>query len=364
MIYLLTSVGLPAGLVVAVILMVFPRVSGRVESGVEIQVQLLPILLSDEVPKEEIISCGSEPEDFDPELVDTEVEWEEDWVGLFDDYSSVDFVTGIASYEPVLYRMKSIVGCGPGRPTRSPRRLAIGKGLAWLVRNQGSSCSWGGNEVGTTGLALVALMWHGNSMRQGEYANSVVSGINWLQRIQNSKTGAFGDELQPRHLERHAMANSAMALAKLTSGSILLRKKATASTAYLKRKTEANLRTLNPSAALWVFHSLNESQMCGLDSGLSAKTIAEGLSVDLSEALDLNFGSLDLQALFFETLALKKVGGAQWEDWKHRVEKKLLGLQSLAADDHRGSWDSVGVWGADGDRAYSTALCLLILGLL
>ncbi|MBC8406311.1 MAG: hypothetical protein H8E15_13890 [Planctomycetes bacterium] len=365
------AVVLPVSLVVAVIFMVYPRVGGRVEWEMGIRVRLPPVLLNDEVSGADAIVCWSSPEDFDPELVDKEVAWERDWVGLFKDFPTVDEVTGIASLEGKSLAPEFGTICGMDWIGRSPREAAIDSGLAWLAKNQSIDGSWGKDDIRTTGLVLLAFMRQDIYVRRGITAAPLASGINWLRRVQDLKTGAYGTSLQARFLERHAIANSAMALARLSSGSILLRKNAMKSTAYLRElllvELEANSlmdsQATNPSVAMWVFHSLKASHMCGLDSGLSAEAIAEGLSFDQPEAVDLSSSPLDLQALFFATMALKKVGGVQWEDWKQRVEKKLLGLQSLA-DDHRGSWHGVGVWGADGDRAYSTALCLLILGLM
>lgn len=115
-----------------------------------------------------------------------------------------------------------VAGAPPAesKPTAGPKyanRKKAGSGatirnaLDWLRRHQdakgywscagfaqqcnGARCDGGGVEsedVGVTGLALLALLGAGNTTRKGDYSDSVRRGVDYLMGIQDQETGSFG----------------------------------------------------------------------------------------------------------------------------------------------------------------------------
>lgn len=77
--------------------------------------------------------------------------------------------------------------------------------------NQPSSTGKGNpvNDVGLTGLALLALQGHGNTQVEGEHKEKVASGIAWLREVQQDN-GLFGEEVGNSTLYNHAIATMAM----------------------------------------------------------------------------------------------------------------------------------------------------------
>ncbi|MGB0953789.1 MAG: prenyltransferase/squalene oxidase repeat-containing protein [Planctomycetota bacterium] len=73
--------------------------------------------------------------------------------------------------------------------------------------------------------------------------------------------------------------------------------------------------------------------------------------------------TIDLEYWYFATEALYQWGGPEWETWNRAIQEALLPHQRLEnrKDNFYGSWDPVGVWGQEGGRIHSTALCALIL---
>jgi len=73
-------------------------------------------------------------------------------------------------------------------------------------------------------------------------------------------------------------------------------------------------------------------------------------------------GSIDMYYWYYGTLAMSKVGGAQWARWNRHLQTALLKSQHGAGSGSRtGSWGPAGPWGDDGGRVYSTALMALCL---
>jgi len=118
-------------------------------------------------------------------------------------------------------------------PTISAPRDAIKMGLAWLARHQNPNGYWnhkefwkdnraGGTQcvqgagthvqhVGSTGLALLALVGDKRSLKQGEYAVGILSAVEWLLEKQESESGLIGDSLGIAFHYDHAIATLALA---------------------------------------------------------------------------------------------------------------------------------------------------------
>jgi hypothetical protein len=75
---------------------------------------------------------------------------------------------------------------------------------------------------------------------------------------------------------------------------------------------------------------------------------------------DEEAGTIDMVYWLFGSLALHQRGGEDWDRWRDEVEKAILPHQRKEGP-LKGSWDPIGVWGADGGRVYSTAVLTLTL---
>ena len=113
-------------------------------------------------------------------------------------------------------------------PAISAPKDAIKMGLAWLARHQnpngywnhkefwkdnragGTQCAQGAGthvqHVGSTGLALMALVGDKRSLKQGEYAVGILSAVEWLLERQESESGLIGDSLGIAFHYDHAIA--------------------------------------------------------------------------------------------------------------------------------------------------------------
>ena len=65
------------------------------------------------------------------------------------------------------------------------------------------------NDVGVTGLALLAFQGNGHTMSKGQFSGQVKRGINWLKRNQDDE-GLFGEEVGNPTLYNHSIATMAM----------------------------------------------------------------------------------------------------------------------------------------------------------
>ena len=65
------------------------------------------------------------------------------------------------------------------------------------------------NDVGVTGLALLAFQGNGHTMSKGQFSSQVKRGINWLKRNQDDE-GLFGEEVGNPTLYNHSIATMAM----------------------------------------------------------------------------------------------------------------------------------------------------------
>ncbi len=144
-------------------------------------------------------------------------------------------------------------GGGPnkGRHPRSAKQ--IDAALKWLRVHQddsgrwdcdafmkhdknGAICDGAGNpvhDVGVTGLALLAFLGDGNTMRSGKYKNIVRKAVKWL-RLQQAPSGLFGTAASHDFIYDHAIASYAMCEAYGLSNYKLLRKIAQGGINYLE----------------------------------------------------------------------------------------------------------------------------------
>lgn len=131
---------------------------------------------------------------------------------------------------------------------------AIDNGLKWLKDHQdengkwdcdgfmkhdtdGEPCDGAGNpvhDVGITGLALLAFLGDGNTLRTGPYKDVVKKAVRWLRQQQNPSTGLYGTNSSHDFIYDHAIAAYAMCEAQGLSNSSLIRKNAQLGINYLE----------------------------------------------------------------------------------------------------------------------------------
>ena len=112
-----------------------------------------------------------------------------------------------------------------------PSEAAVARGLEWLKDHQSPNGFWDAdgfmyndiyedqaasdgagnpvNDVGLTGLALLAFLGNGNTMNSGEYQTSLTAGTTWLLDIQQDN-GLFGDEAGNSTLYNQSIATMAL----------------------------------------------------------------------------------------------------------------------------------------------------------
>ncbi len=130
-------------------------------------------------------------------------------------------------------------GGGKGKGGGRPYATNIDAGLQWLKNHQDDDGKWDcdnfqkhddpssdicdgvGNathDVGVTGLALLAFLGDGSTMRSGPYAKVIKNGVNWLRKQQDPATGLFGTKASHDFIYDHAIAAYAMCEAYGLSG--------------------------------------------------------------------------------------------------------------------------------------------------
>jgi hypothetical protein len=74
-------------------------------------------------------------------------------------------------------------------------------------------------------------------------------------------------------------------------------------------------------------------------------------------------GSIDMYYWFYGTLAMYQMGGTDWDRWNSALQTSVLANQRMDTDpcQYKGSWDPADLWGVEGGRIYSTALCTMCL---
>ncbi|MFT4514179.1 MAG: biopolymer transport protein ExbD [Planctomycetota bacterium] len=136
--------------------------------------------------------------------------------------------TGLSGGEPGRYGDRRLGG--PAKRLRPATSQAIDEGLDWLKQHQDEDGKWdsdgfmkhdkagteicdgAGNavhDVGVTGLALLAMMGGGSTMRSGPYRNQIKLAVKWL-RLQQHHNGRFGSNASHDFVYDHAIATYAI----------------------------------------------------------------------------------------------------------------------------------------------------------
>jgi len=114
----------------------------------------------------------------------------------------------------------------------TPSEAAVVAGLQWLRDHQNQEGFWDAdefmledrypeqpastgegnsvNDVGLSGLALLAFLGNNHTLNHGPHRQVVARGINWLLEVQDQDSGLFGEEVGNSTLYNHAIATMAM----------------------------------------------------------------------------------------------------------------------------------------------------------
>ena len=105
---------------------------------------------------------------------------------------------------------QGIFGNTVGEPVPPEVEKMYKKGLEYLVKNQQPNGTWGNDyysrEPGVVGLAILALLAHGEDPNFGPYSKTVKRATDYLLKQQNSSTGMIGSSMY-----NHGFATLALA---------------------------------------------------------------------------------------------------------------------------------------------------------
>ena len=182
-----------------------------------------------------------------------------------------------------------------GRSKRGTAR-AIDLGLKWLKDHQdengkwdcdgfmkhdkeGPPCDGAGNavhDVGISGLALLAFLGDGSTMKTGPYKDNVKRAVKWLRKQQDMNTGLFGTNASHDFLYSHAIATYALCEAQGLSRSAVLKKNAQKGINYLETHR-------NPYA-VWRYQPRdNDNDMSVTGWGIMAYKSAKDFKLQVNE---------------------------------------------------------------------------------
>ncbi len=191
------------------------------------------------------------------------------------------------------------LGAKGGKATARAIELA----LEWLKKHQdedghwdadefmkhdveGDPCDGPGNpvhDIGLTGLALLAFLGDGSSLRSGPYRDEVKKAVGWLRQQQDMDTGLFGTNNSNEFVYNHAIATLAMVEAYGLSDSRILKPNAQGGLNYLEyHRNPYSVWRYQPrdgdndtSVTGWAVMAYKSAQDFKLDVNSQALTLAE-----------------------------------------------------------------------------------------
>ena len=202
-----------------------------------------------------------------------------------------------------------------------PTQRAIVDGLEWLKDHQDEDGRWDSDgfmkhdpsnsptddaglpthDVGVTGLAVLAFLGNGNTMRSGPYQDVVKRGVTWLHEQQNTN-GLFGTANSSDYIYDHAIAAYAVCEAYGLSNNRGLRRTAQRGINYLEsHRNPYSVWRYQPrdgdndlSVTGWCVMAYKSAQDFGLEVNPKA---LEYVEVYLDELTDPNTGHTGYQLL-------------------------------------------------------------------
>jgi hypothetical protein len=280
------------------------------------------------------------------------------------------------------------------------------------------ACAYWEADTALTGLALLTYLGAGQTHLQGEYAETVGRGFNFLI-AQQQPNGDLRGRSRVVGMYCHAMATLALCEGSALTGDPRLRDAATRAVAFLvaARARDGLAWRYAPGAPVgdtsilgWVVMGLKSAKEVGIPIPEEASVrrgtltwldrVATGQSQGLAryqpqdpetptmtaeawacrqflgvggpgpasaEAAEFllrnesDRGATNFYYWYYATLALYQHGGEPWSRWNARIRDRIVGLQHPSG--HRaGSWDpDESLYGAKGGRIYCTTLAALTL---
>jgi Ca-activated chloride channel homolog len=273
-----------------------------------------------------------------------------------------------------------------------------------------------GYDVAATGLALLAILGHGENHATTAGDSTVMRGLRWLRSVQDEE-GCFAPRTAPRLLFQHAVAALAVAEDEAISGSLAFERVCDRAVHFaLQSRTAGGAWNLGGGGidfetTAWMVLFLRSAKAAGHDVDASvleevirafdaltdpatgrvtaskdpdggtrqeelATAVAvlvrslAGRTIDSDPSLehgvqylasrppvwDLDAGAIDLTYWQFATFALSQVGGDPWKRWCATLRTPVLEQQqTLSGSEPYGSFDPVGPGTAALGRIGSTA---------
>ena len=187
-----------------------------------------------------------------------------------------------------------------GAPTAAQLQTAVDAGIAWLVKHQDDDGRWDSDgfgkhdpdgktdgagspthDVSATGLAVLALLGSGSTMRSGPHAKAVKKAVNWLSR-QQQENGLFGTNAAHDFVYDHAIATYAMCETFGLSGYETLRPIAQKGLDYLEMhrnpyavwRYQPRDNDNDTSVTTWALQALESGHSFGLTINKEALVVA------------------------------------------------------------------------------------------
>ena len=307
-------------------------------------------------------------------------------------------------------------------------RSAVDAALHWLAVHQEPAGNWDAEKYeGTakgnpavTGLAVMALMGGGHTIRKGEYRRNVLRGVEDLMRRQAA------DGAVDKNMYTHAICTIALCEAYGRARDERIGKAARKAVAYCEKgvnpdggwRYTANCGVSDMSVSGWVImalktarlgqikfdHRVYSQAMSFVDSvtdagggrnsngvvayqyapdqsypsnarpamtaagmmvrqfsGVGVKSHVLVKGAELTKRIPPSWSGKDFYLWYYATYAMHNMGGEYRIWWNRRIRDVLLKYQAKDGD-NAGSWDPKGDrWAAAGGRVYTTALGALCL---
>ena len=192
---------------------------------------------------------------------------------------------------------------GSGKPKGgSPHtQIAVRDGLSWLAAHQDEDGSWDSDEfmlhdpvndrasgagdpnhdVGLTGLALLAFLGDGHSLRRGPHKQVVARAAAYLASTQDNETGLLGDAVGHSYIYNHAIATLSLCEIYRIDGSISIKLRAQKAIDFLSRHRQPYgvwgyqpppSGSADTSVTGWALFAMKSAQDGGLNVDLEAYT--------------------------------------------------------------------------------------------
>lgn len=262
------------------------------------------------------------------------------------------------------------LAAGETHTSKGPYKQTVGKGVAWLVKQQRSDGDLSGGcdqPMYSHGLATLALC-EAYGMTKDEHIGSAArQAVSFIERAQNETTGGWryqpGDPGDTSVFGWQIMALKSAQLAGLPVNSIVFDNAqkflhSVAKGEHLGLYSYQPYREVTPPMTAV---GMLCRQYLGVDP--KAPTMLEGKQVLLENLPDNSLGR-NTYYWYYATLAMHNFADAEWDTWNRRMRRALIETQ-VREGCATGSWDpekpTLDAWGSAGGRLMTTSLSALTL---